>query len=68
MIGVEDGTLLKLNKTFAHAQNAAYLSHHCEGTMPFSLLWHARFGHINYDNLRLLKKVMFLVCLLFLGT
>jgi len=54
--GVEDGILLKLKMTSAHAHNSAYLSHHNEGTMPSSLLWHARFGHINYDNLHLLKK------------
>jgi transposase InsO family protein len=24
--------------------------------MPSSLLWHARFGHINYDSFRLLRK------------
>jgi hypothetical protein len=56
MTRVEDGRLLKLKGTSAHAQNFAYLSHHNEGTMPSSLLWHARFGHINYDNLHLLKK------------
>jgi hypothetical protein len=56
MIGVEDGRLLKLKGTFSHAHNYAYLSHHDEGTMPSSLLWHARFGHINHDSLCLLKK------------
>jgi hypothetical protein len=40
-----------LKGTFSHAKNYAYLSHHEEGTIPSSLLWHARFGHINYDNL-----------------
>ena len=41
---------------FAQTQNFAYLSHHNEGTLSSSFLWHARFGHINYDNLRMLKK------------
>jgi hypothetical protein len=45
MTGVEDGRLLKLKGTSVHAQNSAYLSHHDEGTLPSSLLWHARFGH-----------------------
>jgi hypothetical protein len=33
-----------------------HTSHHSDGTMSYSLLWHDRFGHINYDNLRVLKK------------
>jgi hypothetical protein len=53
---VEDGILLKLKGTSFHGHNSAYLSHHDEGTMPSSLLWHARFTHINYDNLCLLKN------------
>jgi transposase InsO family protein len=56
MTGVEDERLLKLKGTSVHAHNYAYLSHHDEGTFPSSLLWHAIFGHINYDNLHLLKK------------
>jgi hypothetical protein len=56
MTGVEYGRLLKLNRTSIHAQNFAYLFHHGAGTMPSSLLWHARFGHINYDSLYLLRK------------
>jgi hypothetical protein len=56
MTGVQDGRLLKLKGTFVHAQNHAYLSHHDEGTLPSSLLRHARFGHINYDKLHLMKK------------
>jgi transposase InsO family protein len=56
MTRVEDGRLLKLKGTSTHAQNFAYLSHHDEGTFPSSLLWHAIFGHINYDSLHLLKK------------
>jgi len=56
MTGMEDRRLLKLNGTFSHTQNVAYLSHHGEGKMSSSLLWHARFGHINYDSLHLLRK------------
>jgi hypothetical protein len=54
--GMEDGRLLKLSGTSAHKQNAAYLSHHDAGIMPSSLLWHGRFGHINYDSFCLLRK------------
>jgi hypothetical protein len=56
MAGVEDGRLLKLKGTSTHAHNYTYLSHHNEGTIPSSLLWHARFSHINYDNPHFLKK------------
>jgi len=56
MRGIEEERLLKLQGTFAHAQHFSYISHHEEGTLPSSLLWHARFGHLNYDNLCLLKK------------
>jgi hypothetical protein len=56
MTGKEDGRLLKVNGTSAHTKNVAYLPHHSECIMPSSLLWHARFGHINYDNLCLLRK------------
>ena len=56
MTGIEEERLLKLQGTFARAQNFSYSSHYDEGTLPSSLLWHARFGHLNYDNLRLLKK------------
>jgi hypothetical protein len=56
MIGVEDERLPKLKRTSTYAHNSAYFSHHSEGTFPSSLLWPARFGHINYDNLCLLKK------------
>jgi len=56
MTGMEDGTLLKLKGTSTHKQNVAYLSHHDVGIIPYSLLWHARFGHINYDSLCLSRK------------
>jgi hypothetical protein len=56
MTRIEDGTLLKLNGTPAHTHIVAYLSHHDSGIIPSSLLWHARFDHIHYDSLCLLRK------------
>ena len=56
MRGIEEERLLKLQGTSARAQHFSYNAHHEEGTPPSSLLWHDRFGHLNYDSLRLLKK------------
>eukprot|EP00253_Pinus_taeda_P028394 PITA_28394 len=56
MRGIEEERLLKLQGKSAHKQHFSYISHHEEGTLPSSLLWHARFGHLNYDSLCLLKK------------
>jgi hypothetical protein len=56
MRGVEDQILLKLKGTSVHPQNSSYLSHRNEGTLSYSLLWHAIFEQINYENLRLLKR------------
>eukprot|EP00253_Pinus_taeda_P020188 PITA_20188 len=56
MRGIEEERLFKLQGTSAHAQHFSYISHHEEGTLPSSLLWHVRFGHLNYDSLCLLKK------------
>lgn len=56
MIGIEAERLLKLQGTSTRAQNLSYNSHYDEGIFPSSLFWNARFGHLNYDNLRLLKK------------
>jgi len=56
MMGIKEERLLKLQGTSARAQNFSYNSHYEEGTFPSSLLWHARFGHLNYDNLHLLNK------------
>eukprot|EP00253_Pinus_taeda_P013777 PITA_13777 len=56
MRGIEEERLIKLQGTSAHAQHFSYNSHHEEGTLPSSLLWHAIFGHLNYDSLFLLKK------------
>ena len=51
MEGIEEGRFLKLQGSSVHAQKFAFISHHDEGTFPSSLLWHARFGHLKYDNL-----------------
>ena len=64
---IEEERLLKLQGTFSHAQYFSYNCHHEEGILPSSLLWHARFVHLNYDSLRLLKKMVLLVCLQFIG-
>ena len=56
MEGIEEGRLLKLQGSSAHVQNFAFSSHHDEGTFPSIILWHDRFGHLNYDNLQFLKK------------
>ena len=56
MTGYKDGKLLKLKGSSARVQNYAYLSQHGEGILLSSLLWHARFGHLNYNSLRLLRK------------
>eukprot|EP00253_Pinus_taeda_P008003 PITA_08003 len=56
MRGIEEERLLKLQGNSARAQHFSYNSHYEECTLPSSLLWHARFGHLNYDNLHLLKK------------
>lgn len=47
MMRIEEERLLKLQGTSACAQNFSYNSHYNEGTFPSSLLWHARFGHLN---------------------
>ena len=54
--GIAEGRILKLQGTSTHAQNFAFSSHYDEGTFPSSLLWNAIFGHLNYENIRLLKK------------
>jgi len=53
---IEEERFLKLQGTSTNAQHFPYNSHHEEGTLPSSLLWHAIFGHLNYDSLFLLKK------------
>ena len=56
MTGYEDGKLLKLKGCSTTVQNFAYMSHLEKGNVSSSLLWHARFGHLNYNRLRLLRK------------
>ena len=56
MTGIEEERLLKLQGTSSHAHNFSYNSHYDEGTFPSNLLWHARFGHLNYENLHLLNE------------
>ena len=56
MTGYEDGKLLKLKGSSIRAQNIAYLSQHGEGNLSSSSLWHAIFGHLNYNSLCLLRK------------
>ena len=64
---VEEEIALKLGGTHSHENNCAYLSQQNEGTFPSSLIWNAIFGHVNYDNIHLLIRMMFLTCQLFLG-
>jgi len=56
VIVIEEEILLHLDGTSAHAHNFAYLYQQNEGTLPSTLLWHVIFGHVNYDNIRLLKN------------
>ena len=56
MTRYEDRKLLKLKGCSATVQNFAYMSQLEEGNLSSSLLWHARFGHLNYNNLRLLRN------------
>ena len=56
MTGYEDGKLLKLKGSSARVQKYAYFSQHGEGNLSSRLLWHARFGHLNYNSLHLLRK------------
>ena len=55
MTEYEEGKLLKLKGSSTRAPNFAHLSRHEEGTLESNILWHARYGHLNY-NLPLLKK------------
>ena len=55
MTGVEDDKLLYLKGTSLGSQNYANFSQH-GGNISSSLLWHLRFGHINYDSLKILKQ------------
>ena len=67
MTGIEEERLLKLQGTSSCAENFSYIFHYDEIRFPSSLLWHAIIGHLNYENLRMLKKSGVVVCLEFLG-
>lgn len=67
MTRVEDEWLLKMQGTSILAYNYTYLSHHYEGTLPYSILCHARFGNINYGAFIFWKIMVLLVFLLSLG-
>lgn len=56
MIGIEEERLLKLQRTSVDAKKCAYSSQYNEGTFTSSRLCHARFGHLNYDNIHFLKR------------
>ena len=55
MTGVEEDKLLKLKGTSSFSSNSALLAQHSD-TLSSSLLWHACFGHINYDSIRIMKQ------------
>jgi hypothetical protein len=54
MIGVVDDNLLKLNGTSINVHNSTNLAQH-SGNLSSSMLWHARFGHINFDSIKIMK-------------
>jgi len=56
MTRVANEILLELKATFNHIQKFTYLFHLNEGKFPSSLIWHTRFGHVNYNILHLLKN------------
>ena len=56
MIGYENGKLLKLKGCPATIQNFSYMYQLEQGNLSSSLLWHARFGYLSYNSLRLLRK------------
>ena len=55
MTGVEEDKLLKLKGTSSFQSNSALLAQHSD-TLSSSLLWHARFGNINYESIRIMKQ------------
>lgn len=58
MTSVEEGTLLKLNNTPSTTQSVtnSTLLVKQNNLLPSSLLWHAIFGNINYNNIRIMKE------------
>lgn len=59
MSGFEDEKLLKLQGTCVRSKNFSFMAHQEKGTLSSYLLWHARFGHLNFNNLCLLKQQVF---------
>ena len=59
MIGRDDEKL-KLHGSSTKSRNFSYLTYQEKGTLSSSILWYARFGHLNFDDLYLLKKRGFL--------
>ena len=55
MTGVEEDKLLKLKGTSSFLSNSTLLDQHSD-TLSSSLLCHARFGHINYDSIKIMKQ------------
>jgi hypothetical protein len=55
MTGVEEDKLLKLKGTSSFPSNSALLAQHND-SLSSILLWHARFGHINYDSIWIMKQ------------
>ena len=56
MTEYEDRKFLKLKGCSETIQNFSYMSQLEEGNTSSSLLCHTRFGHLNYNILRLLRK------------
>ena len=55
-IGYVDGNVLKLKGSSPRVQNFTCLFQHGEGNLSSKLLWHARYSHLNYNSLYLLRK------------
>ena len=55
MSGVEEDKLLKLHGMSSVALNKTYLVQQ-NYTLSSSLLWHARFGHVIYESIRIIKQ------------
>jgi hypothetical protein len=52
---VEEDKILKLKGTSSFVPNSSLLAQHSD-TLSSNLLWHAHFGHINYDSIRIMKQ------------
>lgn len=55
MTGDEEDKLLKLKGTSTFTPNSSHLDQHSD-TLSSILLWHAHFGHICYDNIKIMKQ------------